>query len=187
MTARSPTVILGGAICLSLVLRLGEREAPAAAIEEETKLIELAARLDKTIVEPGERVRLTVTIQAKRKVSLRSYINNTRCIGKFDRELAHIRLLAPEDYETPPQTLFGRGLPSNRVSSAPMALTVTNPREQGLEYEFYANYVGTFMIQSSWGIDEKDDFIYANPVTLTVMPPADDKGNYIIKDEWLYK
>ena len=62
---------------------------------------------------------------------------------------------------------------------------VTNPRQEGLEFEFKARQLGIYFIRTEWRLCDSRETIESNPVVLTVRAPLDKNGKPIIKEEWI--
>ncbi len=147
--------------------------------------VEIVASLDKARVQRGDKVRLTeMTRVADLTVQTVSHI--IRPIA--DYEIATGRLInrRPSDYHARDTTrIFDKGLPQDVIAFHGWEFNTTTPREKGLEFEFTTLRIGIFMITTEWWIRGTGKRLQSQPVILTVTPPLDEKGQPIIKREWL--
>jgi hypothetical protein len=87
------------------------------------------------------------------------------------------------DFHDLPLDLVGTGLKG-------WSLDVSTPRQKGKEIEFTARHIGVFQITATWLIrepGEKKSYIHSIPVILIVQPSSNEKGQPIIKPDWILK
>ncbi len=163
--------------------RAGDADSP------KTPEVEILLRLDKTVVEPGDTVRLTEVIPARAAFEeAYSFSHDIVRIGRYQPERGRVVLLDSRRYEGVDPASDFDGLISAIGTAHGFGFDVRNRREKGKEFEFCPKRVGTYMITAKWLVQNgkaKSEFIESQPVVLTVRPPVDDKGRPVVKPEWL--
>jgi len=162
---------------------------PRLVIKPKTKPrpVLIAAELNRAHVYPGDTVRLTELVPTNREIRINRYDHTVHLIGQYDFTSHSLVNRDPE------KALFwAGGLVFDEWRGSAMAFgnkhfqfDVTNPRQEGLEFEFKARQVGIYLIKAEWKLSHSEDVIESNPVILTVSPPLDKDGKPIIKEEWI--
>jgi hypothetical protein len=152
--------------------------------------VELLLSLDKTRVQPDDKVRLTEMIPASLDCAVKIISHDVYLIAEYNKQKKIFINLEPksylwrdtkEDFKDLPLSLIGFGLNG-------WPLTVSNPRQKGREIEFSAYHLGVFQITAKWLIRQSNDargYIHSIPIILVVQPPVNDQGEVIVKPEWL--
>jgi len=193
-------------LCASLVViaalttLAGEKSGPAAvegpALVPEPKptpprRVLITAELSRTHAFPGDSIRLTELVPVDREIKVHSISHTIYTIGKYDFLTESLINL---DLEKAQNWIVGMGFGDSRISGTvgpagdhAMHFGVTNPRQEGTEFDFKARQIGIFLIKAKWKLYHSDVVIESNPVILTVSPPLDKAGKPIIKEEWIDK
>lgn len=164
-------------------------EVPPAAISQPKShpAVIVTAELNHSRAFPGENVRLLELVPIGREIQVSRVTHTVHIIGQYD-------------FAT--QTLVNRNPEKALISSAravfdewpgsvmafgdkPFRYDVTNPRQEGLEFELKARQLGIYLIKAKWQLYHSEDVIESNPVILTVIPPLDKDGKPIIKEAWI--
>jgi hypothetical protein len=129
-------------------------------------------------------IRITELVPADREVVVAGTGHSVCRIGDYNQKLDRLVLREVDRYLHAVTFTIFDGLPSAESCSGAKDITVKNPREQGFEIEFKPKKLGMYLIEANWTLKNGAE-LYGQPVIITVKPPRDDKGQPIIKHEWL--
>ena len=186
-------IILGGlSVCSAFLFtpkpdELPKAPAPHLAKPKPQPPALITAELSRAHAQPGDLVRLTELVPVNREIRVRSVEHTVHVIGQYDLATNN---LVNRDPEKPlywgGDLLFDDWHGNTMVlCDKPFLFDVTNPREEGLEFEFKARQLGIYLIRAKWTLYRSKDVIESNPVILTVKPPLGKDGKPIIKEEWI--
>jgi hypothetical protein len=163
-----------------------KEQAPMKIGSDKKNSEEIILVLSKSRVTPGEKVRLTELVPNSQEGIVASRGHYIYLIGEFNRANQIFNNLKPKDYYwRKAEDDFDR-LPStlSAFNGAGFEFNVTNPRQKGFEYEFTTRHIGVFQITAYWLVSNSA-YYYSVPIILTVEPPINEKGERIIKPEWI--
>jgi hypothetical protein len=194
-----PTLVLafGGLVGLSAIATdkptaglVAVEAPPPRPIEPKARprpLVLITAELSQSRAHPGDVVRLTELVPSDREIRVSSYRHTVHIVGQYDLAA---NALVNRDPEKP---LYSAGdLVFDAWSGSATALgdkyfrfEVTNPRQEGKEFEFKARQLGIYLIKAEWTVYRTGEVMESNPVILTVSPSLDKDGKPIIKEAWV--
>jgi len=97
-----------------------------------------------------------------------------------NRHFPRRKLLSSNDFQRCDNTY----VPTGDGGGNGKEFNVLNPREHGFEIEFKAKKLGAYLIEPHWLLKD-NSYLYGYPIIVVVLPPRDDMGRPIVKDEWL--
>ncbi len=170
----------------------GPVEAPEPELRAKPpRRVLITAELSRTHAFPGDSIRLTELVPVEREIRARSVSHTQHIIGEYDFATKSVINLNPEKARF---CISGEGFDESRITGSvgaagdrPMPFMVTNPRREGMEWDFNARQIGIFLIKAEWKLYPSKEIIESNPVILTVSPPLDKAGQPVIKEEWIDK
>jgi hypothetical protein len=149
--------------------------------------VEIVLTLDKTRVVPEEKIRLTELIPKSHEGKISIINHQVYLIAEYDQSKGIFVNLKPDSYYRRKTSDDFQGLPSHLTAFGNgWYFDVVNPRQKGTELEFTANHIGVFQITADWLVSQKG-YHHSLPVILIVEPPVNDKGERVVKPEWIIK
>lgn len=147
----------------------------------------ITAKLNRTHAQPGDLVRLTELVPVDREIRVNSVSHTVHIIGQYDLGTNNLVNRDPEKslYSSGDLVFDGWRGDTSGFGDGHFLFDVTNPRQEGFEFEFKARQLGIYLIKATWGRHRTGDAIEGNPVILTVSPPLGKDGKPIIKEEWV--
>jgi hypothetical protein len=147
----------------------------------------ITAELSRAHAQPGDLIRLTELVPVDREIRVRRLSHTVHVIGQYDLATNNLVNRDPE------KALYSSGDlvfdkwrgDASGFGDGHFLFDVTNPREEGLEFEFKARQLGIYLIRAEWTLYRSKDVIESNPVILTVRPPLGKDGKPIIKEAWI--
>jgi hypothetical protein len=152
---------------------------------QEEEPVAISLKISPSEITPGQPITLQELLPPRPKVAVATISHYCLRIGSYNPTLkklcnSQVRLFLHT-------SVFSEfdGLPGGLRSVPPTAqFDITTKAAIGFAFRFRAKRLGIYLIKASWTL-ANHEVIYSAPIVLVVKPPIDDKGQPIVKPEWL--
>lgn len=190
------SIILITATAMTCAARgVGDPPAPGAAPPQhpaKSKVkhggVQIATELSCSTAYPGDPVRLTELVALARNIRARSARHIVYILGQYDFSTGFLSNRDPAKALYSGTHVFDDCDWSGILVAAgdkPLRFNTSNPRQEGIEFQFKARQLGIYLIKAEWTLYGTNEVVESNPVILTVQPPLDKRGKTIIREEWV--